>query len=182
MEPGSDEVLPGNIPGILLQSLDQVTGQMKWAYGPMIAADFDEAHMRFECAPAAGPRTVYAGYILDNIAGDTHVDTEYGVIAFESATGKIWWRRAVCRLRPEKFAGGFARTIRSRLRSFLSPPLYHEGTVYYCTNAGVITALDALSGMIKWAIRYPYHAYPDSVHDATRQFGGNDRWESNGLR
>ncbi|MEX0702362.1 MAG: PQQ-binding-like beta-propeller repeat protein, partial [Planctomycetales bacterium] len=154
--------------GPSLVALDEVTGQLRWAYGPMVAANVEESRMRFETAPAGGPRTVYAGYVLDNIEGETHTDSEYGLIAFESTTGRLQWRAPLCRLAPGKFAGGFAERRRNRIRSFTSPPLYHEGVVYYNTNAGAIAALDALSGRIKWLARYPY--YPD-VHDATRQFG-----------
>ena len=158
--------------GPSLVALDEVTGQLRWAYGPMVASTEEEARMRFEAAPAGGPRAVYAGYVLDNIEGDTHTDTEYGLIAFDSTTGRIRWRKPLCRLAPGKFSAGFAVRRRNRVRSFTSPPLYHQGTVYYNTNAGVIAALDSLSGRIKWLMRYPY--YP-SVHDATRQFGGTTR-------
>jgi len=154
--------------GPSLVALDLVTGQLKWAFGPMVASTEEEARMRFEAAPAGGPRTVYVGYVLDNIEGETHTDTEYGLIAFESTTGRLQWRRALCRLAPGKFAAGFAEQRRNRIRSFTSPPLYHHGTVYYNTNAGAIAALDSLSGRVKWLMRYPY--YPE-VHDATRQFG-----------
>ena len=73
----------------------------------MSASDGDESLMRFECAPAGGPGTIFANYVLDNIKGDTHIDTEYGVIAFESTTGRVKWRRQVCRLQPGKFDGSF---------------------------------------------------------------------------
>lgn len=162
--------------GPTLAALDEVTGQLKWAYGPMAASSEEEARMRFETAPAAGPRAVYAGYVLDNIEGDTHVDTEYGVIAFESVSGRVVWRQEICRLRPGKFSAQFAAARRNLVRSFLSPPLYKEGTVYYCTNAGAIAALDALSGRIRWAIRYPYYLKPANVHDATVPFGEGPRY------
>jgi outer membrane protein assembly factor BamB len=154
--------------GPSLVALDEVTGQVKWAYGPMVAATVEESRMRFEAAPAGGPRTIYAGYVLDNIEGDTHIDSEYGLIAFDSTSGRIHWRQPLCRLAPGKFSAGFAEQRRNRIRSFTSPPLYHQGTVYYNTNAGVVAAMDAMSGRIKWLMRYPY--YP-GVHDATRQFG-----------
>lgn len=154
--------------GSSLVALDEITGQIKWSYGPMAASDGDESLMRFECAPAAGPGTIYANYVLDNIKGDTHIDSEYGVIAFESTTGRVKWRRQVCRLQPGKFDGSFGSTRRNRIRSFFTPPLYHEGTIYVCSNAGAVAAMDSLSGRIKWLMRYPYHK---SVHDLTRQFG-----------
>ena len=155
--------------GSSLVALDETTGQIKWSYGPMAASDGDESLMRFECAPAGGPGTIYANYVLDNIKGDTHIDSEYGVIAFESTTGRVKWRRQVCRLQPGKFDGSFGSVRRNRIRSFFTPPLYHEGTVYVTSNAGAVAAMDSLSGRIKWLMRYPY--YP-SVHDLTRQFGG----------
>lgn len=154
--------------GSSLVALDEITGQIKWSYGPMSASDGDESLMRFECAPAAGPGTIYANYVLDNIKGDTHIDSEYGVIAFESGSGRIKWRRQICRMQPGKFDGSFGNPRKNRIRSFFTPPLYHEGTVYFSTNAGAVAAMDSLSGRIKWLMRYPY--YP-SVHDLTRQFG-----------
>ncbi|MHC4916269.1 MAG: PA14 domain-containing protein, partial [Planctomycetota bacterium] len=157
--------------GPTLVALEETTGQLKWAYGPMVAATPEQARMRFETAPAGGPRTVYAGYVLDNIEGDTHIDTEYGVMAFESTTGRLRWRRPLCRLKPGLFTAGFAVRRRNKIRSFTSPPLYHQGTIYYNTNAGAVAAIDALSGRVKWVMRYPYYAFPQSVHDATRQFG-----------
>jgi len=164
--------------GPTLAALDETTGELKWAYGPMVAATREEAQMRFEAAPAGGPRTVYAGYVLDDIEGDTHVDTEYGVIAFESTTGRVRWCRPIARLRPGEFSAQVAERRRNRIRSFTSPPLYHQGTVYYNTNAGAVAALDALSGQVRWVMRYPYYALPYSVHDATREFG-SDRFQYN---
>jgi outer membrane protein assembly factor BamB len=159
--------------GPSLVALDEVTGQLKWAYGPMVAVTQTEARMRFLAAPTGGPRTIYAGYILDNIEGETHVDTEYGLIAFESATGRIRWRTPLCRLAPGKFAAGFAVRRRNRIRSFASPPLYHQGTVYYGTNAGAVAAVDALSGRTNWLMRYQY---APGIHDATRPWRGHRLW------
>lgn len=162
-----------NKAGPSLVALDQVTGQLRWAFGPMVAADEEQVRMRIESAPSGGPRTIYAGYVLDNIEGETHTDSEYGVVALDSATGRVQWRTPLCRLAPGKFSGGLAETRRNRIRSFTSPPLYHQGTIYYTTNAGALAALDSLSGRVKWLTRYPY--YP-SIHDATRQFGrGGER-------
>ena len=155
--------------GPSLVAIDEVTGQIRWSYGPISPSTEEEARMKFRAAPAGGPGTVYAGYVLDNIEGNTHVDSEYGILAFESQTGRVKWRRAISALRPGKFAAGAAVSYRNRIRSFSSPPLYHENTVYYCNNAGVVTALDATSGRVRWLMKYPYHA---SLHDMTKGFGG----------
>ncbi len=162
--------------GPTMMALDEMTGQLKWSYGPMSASTEEEALMRFKTAPTAGPSTVYAGYYLDNIGSGVHIDTEYGVIAFESRTGRVKWRRKVCTLRPGKFAVSFGSGIRLRVRSFVTPPLYHQGTVYYCSSAGSIAALDALSGRVKWLTKYPYYIHPNDIHDATRGFGGRSTY------
>jgi tetratricopeptide (TPR) repeat protein len=154
--------------GPSLVALDEMTGQLRWAYGPIVASTQEEANMRFLAAPDVGPRSVFAGYVLDNIEGNTHIDSEYGVIGLDAMTGRVLWRKPICRLAPGKFSSGFAVRYRNRIRSFASPPLYRQGTVYYNTNAGAVAALDARSGRIKWLMRYPYY---NGVHDATRQFG-----------
>ena len=156
--------------GQTLVAVDEITGRLRWAYGPMVAGTQEEANIRFGAAPAGGPGMVYAGYVLDNITGETHTDSEYGVMAFKSTTGRLLWRRPVCTMTPGKFSAGFAVKRRNRIRSFFSPPLYHEGTVYYTTDAGAIAALDALSGRIKWVMRYPYYR---RAHDATRSVHGS---------
>jgi outer membrane protein assembly factor BamB/tetratricopeptide (TPR) repeat protein len=155
--------------GPSLVALDEVTGQLRWAHGPLAASTHEESLMRFEAAPAAGERTIFSGYVLDNIEGATHINTEYGVTAFDSTSGRQQWRVPLCNLAPGKPAFGFAETRRNHIRSFSSPPLYHQGTVYYCTNAGVVSALDARSGRVKWYMRYPFHP---EVHDAHRPFAG----------
>ena len=157
--------------GPTLVALDETTGQLKWSYGPMSASTENEATMRFRTAPAGGPSSVFAGYVQDNIGTGVHIDSEYGVMAFESRTGRIKWRTPVCRLRPGKFIVDFGSGVRMRIRSFSSPPLYHQGTVYTCSNAGSIAAMDALSGRVKWLIKYPYYSIPNDIHDATRGFG-----------
>ncbi|MCX7803966.1 MAG: PQQ-binding-like beta-propeller repeat protein [Planctomycetota bacterium] len=150
--------------GPTLVAMDEITGRMAWSFGPMQARSEDEAKMSLGCVPAVGEGCVYAGYVLDDIRGVTHVDTEYGLVAIECDTGRIRWRTALCRLPTGRFTTG-SWAGRRRIRSFSSPPLYHEGTVYYCTNAGAVAAVDALSGRVNWITRYPYYT---TIHDATQ--------------
>lgn len=154
--------------GPSLVALDEVTGELRWKFGPISPANEEEANMRFLAAPAVGQGMVFAAYVLDNIQGETHTDTEYGVIAFETRTGRVQWRRPICTLQPGQFSTGFAVRHRIKIRSFGSAPLYHENTVYCCTNAGVVAAVDATSGRVKWLIKYPYYR---QVHDMTQAFG-----------
>jgi len=156
--------------GANLVAIDEITGQLRWSYGPMSAATEEEQMMSFGASPATGGANVFAGYVLNNIRGAAHVDTEYGLMAFDAATGRVRWRTALCRLRPgqDMFRLGGGGGGRNLIRSFHTPPLYREGTVYHTTNAGAIAALDALSGQIKWIMRYPYII---ALHDASRGWG-----------
>jgi len=154
--------------GPSLVALDLTTGQLRWASGPMAPATRDDTRMRYEAAPAVAPGAVYAGYVKDNIEGDTHTDTAYGLRAFDAASGRGLWETPICRLAPGRFSGGVAVTRRNRIRSFTSPPVLHQGILYYNTNAGAVAAVNARSGRIEWVMRYPY--WP-TVHDATRPFG-----------
>jgi outer membrane protein assembly factor BamB len=161
--------------GPSLVALDLTTGQLRWASGRMAPATREDMRMRYEAAPAIGARTIYAGYVKDNIEGDTHIDSAYGLRAFDAATGRVLWDTEVCRLAPGKFTTGVAVTRRNRIRSFTSPPVLHQGVLYYNTNAGAITAVNARSGRIEWTMLYPY--WP-AVHDAARRFGSPRWWLS----
>jgi hypothetical protein len=114
--------------GPSLVALDEVTGQLRWAHGPLAASTHEEALMRFEAAPAAGERTIFSGYVLDNIEGSTHINSEYGVTAFESTTGRQQWRVPLCNL-PKRAATIFAHsplprsTIRERSTTAPTPVL-----------------------------------------------------------
>ncbi len=159
--------------GPSLVALDLTTGQLRWASGRMAPATRADMRMRYEAAPAIGPRTVYAGYVRDDIEGDTHIDTAYGLRAFDAATGRVLWETEICRLAPGKFTTGVAVAHRNRIRSFTSPSVLHQGILYHNTNAGAIAALNARSGRIEWVMLYPY--WP-AIHDATRPYGSRPWW------
>ena len=156
--------------GPSLVALSLTTGEMRWAAGPMTAAG--ETHLRYEAAPVVDGGVVYAGYILDNIEGDTHFDTVYGVRAFNAETGQLLWDRPISRLPTGKFNTNVGDVRRVKIRSFASPPVLQEGVLYYNTNAGTLAALDSRTGRVKWVIRYPYYASPKApIHDANEPSG-----------
>jgi len=150
--------------GASLLALDFVTGEIRWAAGPIAPLDAEDRQRRYEAAPAVGKGSVFAPYIHDRIEGDTHLDSAYGVRAFDAESGRLLWDREICSLAPGKFAAGFSQEYRNRIRSFASPPTLHQGTVYECTDTGTIAAMDAISGSVQWCIRYPTWL---GVHDQT---------------
>jgi len=151
--------------GASLVALDEVTGRLRWAHGPIAPVTEEDSRTSYFACPAGGRRTIYASYVIDNIEGQTHLDTVYGVRAFDATTGRIQWSRELCRLNVGKFMLSELITIRNRIRSYSTPPVLHEGTLYCISNAGVMAALEASTGSIKWLTRYPYMR---QIHDRTR--------------
>jgi len=145
--------------GPSLAVLDMLTGQLQWAAGPMAAMDERDLHTRYLCAPAAGQNCVYAPYVYDDMEGDTHLSSEAGIVCFESRTGKVLWKRRLAQLTPRKFTiSKFGRKI----RIYSSPPTVAGGVIYHTTNTGLVAALDALSGRVRWITRYPHG---QKIHD-----------------
>jgi outer membrane protein assembly factor BamB/tetratricopeptide (TPR) repeat protein len=151
--------------GASLAALDQVTGRLRWANGPVAPVTEEDNRTSYFACPAGGRRTIYASYVVDNIEGETHLDTVYGVRAFDSTTGRILWSRELNRLDVGKFMLSELTTIRNRIRSYASPPVLREGTLYCTSDAGVFAALEASTGQVKWITRYPYLR---SIHDRTQ--------------
>ncbi|OAI49000.1 hypothetical protein AYO44_00945 [Planctomycetaceae bacterium SCGC AG-212-F19] len=143
--------------GPSLVAVDQTTGQLRWAKGAFAATTDVERNTRYLAAPAAGPNVLYAPYVTDEIAGTSHLTSRAGVQCLDSRTGRLIWSRDVCQLTPAQFS--ISSRVR-RIRVFGSQPTLKDGVLYHYTNAGVVTALDGLSGRILWATRYPNE--PDS--------------------
>ncbi len=138
--------------GPSLTAVDQNTGRMLWAKGPMAATTEDEWLDRFQASPAAGRGTVIVPIVHDDIRGRSHIASTAELAAYETRTGKLVWRRWLARISPLKITQ--SRYPR-KIRIFASTPLVNEGVVYHCTNAGVVSALDEQTGDVRWLTRYP---------------------------
>lgn len=151
--------------GPSLVALDAVTGQVRWTAGAITSAAEIDRNTRYLTAPAPGPNVVYAPFVQEDIEGQAHLTSVVGVRCFDSQTGRVIWSRTICHRTPPKFStSAFVR----RIRIYGTQPTVAGGVVYYATNAGVVAALDALSGSILWVTRYP-HA-PD-IHDLLKKHG-----------
>jgi outer membrane protein assembly factor BamB len=94
----------------------------------------------WEGAPIANDHQVFiARTRSDKHPGVTFVD------CFDGDTGQIRWRREICLAPDDSNLGGLNR---SHLLTLAGPNLV------YCSDAGVIVALDAASGRRVWACRY----------------------------
>ncbi|MCX7803873.1 MAG: PQQ-binding-like beta-propeller repeat protein [Planctomycetota bacterium] len=148
-----------------LVAVDMLTGQLRWVAGPMAAVSDRDFRMRFLCHPTAGPNCVYAPFVYDEIEGNAHLYSEAGLICFESRTGKVLWQRKLVRLSPRKFT--ISKIVR-KIRIYSSPPALVDGVLYHTTNCGIIAAVDALSGQVRWATRYPHG---ETAHDTEEKPG-----------
>ena len=137
--------------GPSLVALDLVTGERRWAAGPLAAASRAEQDDRYAARPAVGAGRVYATVVHDDIEGEAHLSSTASVAAFEARSGKLLWRRTLCRVTPGRFT---ISRLRRKIRIFCSPPVYANGVVYACSNAGVFAALDAETGDVRWTTRY----------------------------
>lgn len=116
--------------------------------------------------PAADGTTVYAGgAILEN-------DLRLYVIALDARNGQLRWKTYL----------GAAETNATRWqrpdtaeRVFPSlAPVLAEGLVYFCSNWGIVAALDAGNGEVKWVVKYGRKR-----SQAGR--GGEPDWAENGV-
>gem|GEM_PF-3972924 len=96
--------------------------------------------------PAADGATVYAGAaILEN-------DLRLYVIALDARTGELKWKTYLGAA--ETIATRWQRTnTAQRVFPGLAPVLA-DGLVIYCSNWGVVAALDAGNGEVKWLVKY----------------------------
>jgi outer membrane protein assembly factor BamB/tetratricopeptide (TPR) repeat protein len=148
--------------GPSLVAVDQATGQLRWAKGAFTASDEVERHTRYLAPPAPGPNVVYAPYVVEELVGTSHLSSRPGLQCLDSRSGRLIWSRDLCLLTPAQFS--ISSRVR-RIRVFGCQPTARDGVVYHCTNAGVVSAVDALSGRILWTTRYPHG--PDD-HDLRR--------------
>jgi outer membrane protein assembly factor BamB len=93
--------------------------------------------------------------VYDDMESDTHISSSAGIVCFDSATGNVRWKRFLVRRMPEKFTLRVSARYGRKIRIYSTPPTVKNGVVYHTTNCGLVAALDALSGQVRWATRYP---------------------------
>jgi outer membrane protein assembly factor BamB len=102
----------------------------------------DEEVWHFEGAPLVHEKSVYIAQ--SRVIGH---NTRTEICCFDAGTGALRWQQEVCVQRE------FDDRTSSRCRHHLLT--LAGGHVLYCSHAGAVVALDAHSGKIAWAVRYP---------------------------
>ncbi|MFO7899303.1 MAG: PQQ-binding-like beta-propeller repeat protein, partial [Planctomycetota bacterium] len=138
--------------GPSLVAVDQHTGRLLWAKGPMAATSEEEWLDRYQASPAGARGMVVAPVVHDDIRGRTHISSSAELAAFETRSGKRLWQTRLSQISPLKITQ--SRYPR-KIRVFSTTPLVKDGVVYHVTNAGVVAAVDARTGRARWLTRYP---------------------------
>lgn len=138
--------------GPSLVAVDQYTGRLLWAKGPMAAVTEEEWLDRYQASPAAGRGMVVVPIVRDDIRGRTHISSSADLAAFKVNTGEVLWRTTLARISPLKITQSH---YPRKIRILSTTPLVNEGVVYHSSNAGVVVAVDAETGNIRWLTRYP---------------------------
>ncbi len=138
--------------GPSLVAVDQYTGRLLWAKGPMAARTPEDWLDRYQTSPAGARGMVIAPVVFDDIRGRTHISSAAELAAYEPRTGQTLWRTKLARIAPLKITQ--SRYPR-KIRIFSTTPLVDGNAVYHVTNAGVVACVDAGTGDIRWLTRYP---------------------------
>ncbi|MFC1672034.1 PQQ-binding-like beta-propeller repeat protein [Planctomycetota bacterium] len=138
--------------GPSLVGVDQYTGRMLWAKGPMAARTEEEWLDRYQAAPAATRGAIVVPVVHDDIRGRSHISSTAELASYETRSGKLLWRTVLSRISPLKITQ--SRYPR-KIRILSTTPVVRDGVVYHVTNAGIVAAVDSRTGDVIWLTRYP---------------------------
>ncbi|MFW6066261.1 MAG: PQQ-binding-like beta-propeller repeat protein [Planctomycetota bacterium] len=130
--------------GSWLVALSAVDGSELWRVGHTDDKDDSLRGYTFISAPRISKGRLY-------VVGVAH--DRYYLVCLDAEDGSLLWSSAVSQ-RPVVALEGSSGELNQYLLETGSPPAVSDGRVYVCTNAGVIAALDAVTGRGLWARRY----------------------------
>jgi outer membrane protein assembly factor BamB len=134
----------------------EAQGRLVWKPDGRILPDDEK--WAFEGAPVVDGANLYVAMRKSDVRPQAHV------ACFDVETGRRRWRSMVCSA--ETPGGGQVPEITHNLLTF------NQGTLYYNTNLGVVAALSARDGRVRWATLYPRakKAGPDGQDKRTAHF------------
>ncbi len=145
-----------------LYALDTASGKLAWkTWGPKSSAGVAARYYApADCGPIAIDDHLFVcdrGYVLGQYArgGEpgSRIDEKIAGIA-RAGDGRSFYGRAlddrVCKFGPD---GKKIWETKAEAGRFPIPPTCHAGTVYVCSNGGLLQALDAKDGAIQWSYR-----------------------------
>jgi len=132
------------LPRRRLRALDRVTGEVLWTQERPALPDNDFVnHFDVDGPVVTDGRAVFASGSVTEGAINAYL------AAFDLDSGALLWRTPICSGQQELTM--FNRPFQEHV---ISPPTLHEGSLYVCTNLGVIGCVDAWSGRVRWLAAY----------------------------
>lgn len=108
-------------------------------------ADVDD-NWEFEGTGVSDGRYIYCGVTKGGIREET------AIACYEVETGSLVWRRSISTTEPYGVGMVSDGNVPHQTHNLLT---LEQGVLYYNTNRGVVTAVDAASGKFLWLTRYP---------------------------
>ena len=132
-----------SIPSHDLVAVDRRTGKVRWSHHDFVGRTDQETAFVRELSICQPPlvvgETIFVTATL--FKGAFH----HWLCAFERATGRLRWKSFLGSGQTQIGRGGTPRKS-----AIPSPVTEHDGILYACTNMGVVSAVDAVTGSIQW--------------------------------
>ncbi len=142
----ADAMPPGVLVGVDLAAQGRLL--------PAFPLEPDSLNWSFEGTPLCDGRRLYVA-----LRNQDEIRIEAHVAAYDLASGRLMWRRALCSSEP----AGSARW-NEITHSLLT---LQQDTLYVNTNLGVAASLDARDGRLHWLTHYPRRPFPARSLDRT---------------
>ncbi len=146
-------IVQAPIPRRALMAFSARTGKLLWTIGGQKDARDPKLRASFQAAPAAERGRLYVGASFQKERPTDPV--EQHIFCLDAKTGEVIWSRYV--------AEGYLEMnlFNNPTREIVGSSVTIDAdTVYYCTNFGIIAALDKESGAPKWLRRYEQYRIP----------------------
>lgn len=151
-----------SIPTRKLLAVDKATGEVVWNHARPLIEDREDReflrHFTINQPPVIVGDHLYA--TGTSLTGVFH----HWIVALDRHTGAIIWRTYVGAGQQE--LNMFGNPIRECVPT---PPVEHEGVLYWSTNVGTIAAVDAMTGEILWLSAYEQEPIPTTESTSTRE-------------
>ena len=134
------------IPSRRLFAFDRTTGKPLWAHwdtedGPLTR--------RFDGHDACGAPLIAGDTVFSPVHDPTGA-ISYSISAYDLRTGEVRWRTLICASQQEVNMFGNSR------QEFAAGPIaLRDGVVFGTTNLGIVYAVDAEDGDVRWLSGYP---------------------------
>lgn len=129
-----------------LFAFDAAQGKLLWKVGGQVKTEVFEDNITFSATPAPEGDRLYVGAVKQKHSTDPF---EHYLVCLDAASGRAHWAGYVASGLTE--INLFGNSTRESLGS---PVTLSEESAFYCTNHGVVAAVDKKSGRIRWLYRY----------------------------